>query len=200
MSDASLGSPWSDADVAVLRERYWSVGATGLVGVLNRPMWAIAKKASRLMLRRGPLEVWADVEKVRRLSALDSAYLAGLMDGEGTVSIKGYKSGQVAPYLTVQMTDETAIAWLFERLGGSVATRQSGTRRRVYVWHTERAAHVLEILLKIQPYAVTKREHVAISTEACRLRLTRPRRERPTEKELALLRAVRPLQMKRGAR
>lgn len=69
----------------------------------------------------------------------DWAYLAGIIDGEGTISL--YKEGQrySIPTLTVRVssTDENLMTWLRRNFGGSYnkrKTKQKSTHKDSYTW------------------------------------------------------------------
>lgn len=105
----------------------------------------------------------------------DLAYLAGLVDGEGSIIIHKYKqqlyksrgngkrSDDKTPRfvvdLRVAMSDSVAIYWIKDKFGGSV-TRVEDKRktqyRPMYYWTTRanKASDLLKILL---PYLKTKR-------------------------------------------
>jgi hypothetical protein len=64
------------------------------------------------------------------------AYLAGLFDGEGCVSMHLAKAGYVSVQAKVSMCDRAPVAALFERFGGSMADGQQQTKtgRSVFTW------------------------------------------------------------------
>jgi hypothetical protein len=64
------------------------------------------------------------------------AYLAGLFDGEGCVSMHLAKAGYVSVQAKVSMCDRAPIAALFERFGGSMADGQQKTKtgRSIFTW------------------------------------------------------------------
>jgi hypothetical protein len=68
--------------------------------------------------------------------ASSDAYLAGLFDGEGCVSMHLAKAGYVSVQVKVSMCDRAPVAALFERFGGSMYDGQQITKtgRNVYTW------------------------------------------------------------------
>jgi len=68
--------------------------------------------------------------------ATSDAYLAGLFDGEGCVSMHLAKAGYVSVQAKVSMCDRAPVAALFERFGGSMADGQQQTKtgRSVFTW------------------------------------------------------------------
>ena len=106
------------------------------------------------------------------ISDTDKAYIAGLFDGEGSVSYKQYmrkRKGQKKAYptwqirLEIAMTDESLLIWLHEVLGVGTLTdkprkgrRKDGTKYLMqYRWRcTFRDAYYVCCL--IWPFAHTK--------------------------------------------
>jgi hypothetical protein len=193
--------PWTEEELEILQKYYRSLGAKKLSEMLNRPFWGVCKKASRLNLNVAPRENPDDVKKVESLSEIERAYLAGIFDGEGTISIKEYGSGgRAVAYLTIVTTDFKLNKWLIDKIGeySSSSRTDHETYRQVYNWHSERPAHVLAILLSIAPFSIIKKEHIQIVSRCCVIRLSRPRASSTTKEERDLMHEVRKLQMKRN--
>lgn len=86
----------------------------------------------------------------------DRAYMAGLMDGEGCISVDRSGGGRIM----IGMTDVEVISWL-ARFGGYVdARRRQPPRKEMYVWRLHRQACVRAFLEDILPHMklITKRE------------------------------------------
>lgn len=80
-------------------------------------------------------------------------YLAGLIDGEG--SLKRRKDGLWS--VGVQMTDESVIRWL-HTLGGSFGIYlRDSTRKTIYCWKIARRHDVLGFLRPVEPHMIVKR-------------------------------------------
>ena len=89
------------------------------------------------------------------------AYIAGLIDGEGSVLKISYGKGRVGYgwQVKVQMTDQAVIAWLGS-FGGKTddyKPRQE-TWKHVYAWNVSRRRDVLYLLERIAPYMIVKRD------------------------------------------
>lgn len=98
-------------------------------------------------------------------SDTEKAYLAGLIDGEGSIQAR-YRPGQHGGYdysLTIANTDEAMIRWVEQRWGGRVYTYapRSPRHRQQWTWrvHSNATVSALEDAL---PYLVTKREHAEV--------------------------------------
>ena len=89
------------------------------------------------------------------LSETEKAYIAGIVDGEGTVSI-GFTSTHCAR-VYVANTNMKLIEWLQRRVGGRIKTvpRSHPNHKTVYYW---RPSHRLALVLlgEIRPYLVIK--------------------------------------------
>ena len=194
---------WTKEELETLKTNYEHIGAKELSKVLGKNFWGVAKRAERLGLHSGPRENYKDVIKVRAMSELESAYLAGLIDGEGTISMKGYRHHHhtsAIVYISLSSTDEKVTTWLMDKIGGHTSSYLDGNpnHRKVFQWHTERARHVLEILQRIGKYVVIKQPHVKLAIKACRIRLSRPRASKTTRREFLLMERIQGYQLKRS--
>lgn len=96
----------------------------------------------------------------------DLAYLAGLVDGEGTVSCSttiNKKGLQVLhKQLSIFNTNLVLISWITSRFGGVVHSRQRSTKwkeEHQVKWSATEASVILELVL---PYLVIKKEQAEI--------------------------------------
>lgn len=90
--------------------------------------------------------------------AVTIGYLAGLLDGEGCITLNN-KCWRVQ----IAMTDECLIRWLGE-IGGTVRERSvTGRRRPCWRWLLMRQAEVAEFLSAMLPHLRVKREQAAIA-------------------------------------
>jgi len=112
------------------------------------------------------------------LTDVQSAYLAGFFDGEGTlgvykVSDPRRKTGGF--YYRVNMkivnTHKGVIFGLCEKYGGSTVVYhpRQGQAQTAYTWSVNKADLQLEILLDIFPYLIVKKEQAEIVIEFLRV-------------------------------
>ena len=99
------------------------------------------------------------------------AYLAGLVDGEGTVSIRrvhnraksasGWKI-YYAVEIRVFNTDRKMIDWISQNFRGSVWTtnRKDGKHKPCYIWMCSGIEENLNLMKSIVPFMITKRQLV----------------------------------------
>lgn len=119
-----------------------------------------------------------------------AAYTAGIIDGEGCVSLTavnrpGYSSPLYNFRIKVSMTHEPTVRWLHETWGGNYNSREEtrlrkdgGKRRPIYSWYVcgSTALPMLEACL---PFMVTKHEQ---ALQAVRwIEVSRNRRRRTPE-------------------
>jgi hypothetical protein len=103
----------------------------------------------------------------REMKRTELAYIAGLIDGEGTIGFGFKAKGDIATYtlrLRVGMSDENTIRWLQRTSGfGSVTFRDLSRRRRQthWVWSvfSNQAASVLREVL---PYLMVKKQQAEL--------------------------------------
>ena len=97
---------------------------------------------------------------------INMAYLAGLVDGEGSITYKQYwdrkRKDRPRKYfcwrisIEVVMTHKPTIQWCADKFGGKVYLKPRKTHKMQYRWRRGfRAA--LEIAKAIEPFAVTKK-------------------------------------------
>ena len=107
--------------------------------------------------------------KVVAAKEVDWIYLAGLFDGEGTVSFmtckKKSKSGH--PYTKIHLnltsTDSPLIEWLVDTFGGSSTIKKpyNPKHREAYQWCVA-SRHARDIAEKLLPYVKLKKEHLEL--------------------------------------
>ena len=69
------------------------------------------------------------------LTDLEAAYISGIIDGEGHISIEKHKQNWMYPSVRVCSTDRRIIDYLQQLLGGSIQTQAAGPRRReTFYW------------------------------------------------------------------
>lgn len=99
------------------------------------------------------------------ITEADRAYLAGIIDGEGSIMAHHHKSsGAWMVIVTVANTDLRLIDWLDARWHASVCRQRPGTggHKDCYAW-TVTNRRVVPVLEAALPYLVLKREHAEIA-------------------------------------
>ena len=76
------------------------------------------------------------------VSAEEWAYIAGIIDGEGTIHVFD-NHGANSPRLIVSQKDQRLLKWLQERIGGNLYTRKDGMGS-LQLLRQAQVQHVLE--------------------------------------------------------
>lgn len=87
------------------------------------------------------------------------SYLAGLLDGEGCISVRASKQGWIHRAIEVCMTDRAPLDWAVKATGyGVVYERKDkrANRRNVYQWVVSNGDHISEIIQAVLPYLKVK--------------------------------------------
>lgn len=108
----------------------------------------------------------------------DAAYLAGIIDGEGHISIRAMKLGRnrghyFAVLVVVTNTDPRLLAWLKERFGGTIYRHAEARalRRPSWRWRVTRQ-RAEEVIRLAYPFFVVKREQADLALAFRALRKT----------------------------
>lgn len=113
------------------------------------------------------------------------AYLAGMVDGDGSITLHMRAAGSLRLRLYVGNTNEALIHWLHEHFGGDISLnvhRGSGTwdatkHKQMHHWRIERDAAV-ELLSALIPFLLVKRAVAEVAIEAWGNRQPTDRSER----------------------
>jgi len=103
-----------------------------------------------------------------KLTEVQRAYAAGIVDGEGCLTmcrskdIRGRETYR--PVLMVETTSLSLQTWLVSTFGKGwcARKRQFGNHKDRYLWCLSKKADLKEICLLIEPYVVIKRKHVEV--------------------------------------
>lgn len=102
------------------------------------------------------------------------SYLAGIIDGEGCLTIGAGRKGNVTNYnsvIVVASTNEKLIQWLQHNFGGNYykAGREVPNCKPAFIWRFLKKAEIEKLLLAILPYLIIKREQAIALLEFVRL-------------------------------
>jgi hypothetical protein len=135
--------------------------------------------------------------QLRLPDAIGLAYLAGIVDGEGSIRSGGYNT-KTDWQITVSNTDPNLMEWL-KTIGGrvyvpSMASNQLG-HKQCFTWSVHRSNEVVALLMALLPYLIIKREPARRALSAMRLWLARPmgmkrRDTKPTQLALRMISKV----------
>lgn len=106
---------------------------------------------------------------------LNWSYLAGILDGEGTIYI-GQMSDKRRTFLKVIVTntDLNLMKWLIANFGGAYRGEQRGKYRLIYRWQPKGKKNREKLLLGVLPYLIIKREQAILALEFDRMNCSDP--------------------------
>jgi len=105
---------------------------------------------------------WLKPISIKTLSPTEAAWLAGMFDGEGTLTFymagrnKQYKSPVIAIYNNHLLTIETCKTLTGI---GAITVKHNRTNPN-FVWSVKSQRNIAAFLKQILPYSVTKRERI----------------------------------------
>lgn len=130
------------------------------------------------------------------------AYTAGLIDGEGTVSLRKF-TGKWKPSIRIANTSWPLMEWLRETFDGPSIfiehRRIRQSRLQCYMFHIQGLGH-LPLYEALLPLMVIKRSQMECVIEFTRERLTHSRDTPLSERQLELIATVRDLNIKPSTR
>jgi hypothetical protein len=102
------------------------------------------------------------------------SYLAGIIDGEGCLTIGAGNKGNVTNYNSIIMvtsTSEKLVKWLQHNFGGNYyqSGREVPNCKPAFIWRFLKKAEIEKLLLAILPYLIIKREQAILLLEFVRL-------------------------------
>lgn len=159
--------PWSDYEIEVLKSKFHLPRERLLNLLPNRSLDAILDKTKRCGLSRRyevhKREMGADCGLTRR----EATYIAGVMDGEGTISIHKEKRSPVAyyPRLGVVNTSLELMLWLKKKLHFNIPQKLDKGRRESWktcYCGTLSGYKVYPLLKRILPSLIVKRKQAEL--------------------------------------
>jgi len=118
-------------------------------------------------------------EKINELNDFELGYIAGLIDGEGSIRIvyanKGHGKKAFVVQINVWNTDPEVIFWLKRKLGGSIIVEKKDIKRRRYRplfrWTLSGNFGVFCLLSKIKDKLIVKKETAKIVYDFCKTKI-----------------------------
>jgi hypothetical protein len=192
---------WTDMEIGVIKYNFEIIDKEVLRNMLPDRTWSgIIHKGHRLGLYR-PIANVLEM-KVGDLSENEWAYIAGFIDGEGSLELhKRISRSKVNKFgiyqrISITNTNKDVALWLKQRLGDcyySESIFESGSEIYRIVIHN--LLDVKKILEGILPYLVVKKQHAKSLLKFCNIRL-KSRRNIRTEKEYELYEKLRLLNLR----
>jgi len=159
--------PWSKEEIEILKKFYGKIRVEDILHLLpNRSRTAIRLKAKRLGLKSdlNILKPWFCLRKPN-LSPEEWAYLAGIIDGEGSLSFFQARKGSRRfhhPMIKISNTNRDLIDWLKQRIGGRVYRRKKPRCKPCWTLTISGYTGTYNVLKGVLPHLVVKRRHAEI--------------------------------------
>jgi len=105
-------------------------------------------------------------------------YVAGILDGEGSLSIHktSNQGGSYRLQIVIYGTCVKLMKWLLGNFGGTFYSRENNpsgwgktSHRRIYKWNLSGRANKERFLLGVLPYLIIKKEQAEVALEFIRL-------------------------------
>jgi len=116
------------------------------------------------------------LKKLNKISDTDRGWVAGIIDGEGSLSLSNRKDGKyLNPRVTVASTDDYMTPRLLKLCGGNLGNKFSdprANRRDQRRWTIDSGWAVRAFCEWIENTLVVKRKHATLIIEFCRSRMT----------------------------
>lgn len=199
---------WSPEETEFLRTHYATMTTAELAAALSRGVRSIRKRAVRLNLEFPVLRLkgWIDPSKLPELTPIQLGYFAGIVDGEGTISIhKVYPKGRegqfrLQPLMSIAGTDVRLAEYLKATLQASHNTFFRPRKNRAHKpqfatgWYGYRCYPIIKL---IEPYLLLKGEQARIVMAYIESRAQMSRHNRAyTQEQYALYEQIRDLNRK----
>ncbi len=110
---------------------------------------------------------------MKPITEIEKSYIAGLVDGEGTIGIYPYKSPKniyvyfFRPMIAISMTSERPILWCYNTTGlGSNRNQLSDYgQKKLYRWQVGGELECISLIEAIKPYLLVKDEQANLLLE-----------------------------------
>jgi len=145
------------------------------------------------------------------LTETEKAYLAGIIDGEGSICItrkkqcSSHKYTTYQPYIEITNLNKDLIDYISSKIPYAFKFTRPRTRinsrwRDAYTVQVTGLTHIIELLEQIKPYLIVKRQHAEVMIEYCKSRLrhcfANGKEKSYTEREIQLYKKLRTLNSK----
>jgi hypothetical protein len=195
---------WTEEEVNKLKELLKSYSLSEIAKILGRTKSSIATKVWELGLATEHYNALRNTSNVNtNIPEWVKGYIAGLLDGEGVVSIVSVRrrdgeNQHWKPYVGITNTCKDALEFVVKQIGGFRFSTNKGvmcshSKKPVYRIILVKHKDVLEFLEMIMPYLIIKKKQAELVTEFCKSRLTKPNHAPYDEREMEIIAEVKRL-------
>lgn len=156
---------WSDGEIEFLRSRWAYLPIPEIQKTINRSWLAINIQAGKLGIKKDREAAWADNWKFIDsnpydcLTATELSYIAGIIDGEGTID-RQIGNRPEAWRISVGNTDKNLIDWLHAKVPYSRVTvnKRRFHWKQSWRWALLSNIKVYRLLQLASPYMIVKKD------------------------------------------
>jgi len=151
---------WSKEQEEQIRQKYDGNGSN-LSNVLPFSASAIRNKAKRLGITNNSHFHHVTKTELPKLSEFELGYVAGFMDGEGSITYSSNASTKIQYRIQIANSDQDVILWLRQILGiGRLRIQKARKHQHLdsYVLNIERQGDVWGLLDLVIPYLKIKKQ------------------------------------------
>lgn len=164
---------WTEKEISYLKKNYTKMTANKIGKEICRKTNEITSKAHVLGIKKFIISE----PMLTRLTEIQLSYLAGIIDGEGSILLCKSRHG-LRPCISLCMTDketiQTIVRWLkSSKIHIHECKPQRENQRCKFVFRIEirRINEVLGLLIALFPYLITKKERAHLLMEFCKSRM-----------------------------
>ena len=171
---------WTKQEITYLQGNYYSSTYQEIAKHLKRPIGGVSWQVQSLGLKKTGIYRPSTLN-LSALTHADIAYMAGFIDGEGTITINCSR-GKKGPEVYVVNTDFEIITW-FEEVFGTNKYHKSKPirgRKQTFAVGLSSLKDTYMFLQLIYPHLRVKREQARILLEYCKIRLKKTKKNKNT--------------------
>jgi len=162
----SSNKEWTREEDEILRKYYSVLPKDELLKLLpNRSWLAIQARAEKVLkIGRSLLINQLYGTPKLELSREQLAYIAGLIDGEGTITLVKH-GNKIYPEVSITNTCKELIDWLKKTIGFGIVSEERKKNRKwkiCYKYRVVSIAEVYSLLKEIEPYLIVKKQQALL--------------------------------------
>jgi len=181
-----LGVRWSEEEITFLRNSYKEMTDKEIAQKVRRSPESIQTKRGELRLIKCQQDICQPTHKLK-LTETDKAYLAGLIDGDGSIFLsyfkypayrRGTKKRGIHAVISCAISARSANRIYAESILTIMGGRISRVEENYWEVSIERRADILQLAEALLPYLRLKKKEAEIMIEYCKDRLSQLKKRR----------------------